>query len=514
MKLHNSFILPERLLPMAFVFCLCAAASIFNAAPAVKAAQGGSAALVNAASYDGTVAPGSIAALFGTGMSTQIAIASSLPLPKTLGGVTVKINGLDAPLFFVSANQINLQVPGGVTAGTANIQVFNNGIAAAVATGTGTVADAAPGIFTIDASGKNQAVALNSDLSTNADFDKLPGARPEATGNVVVIYATGVGNTAPLVADGAPAPGNTLAQATGATTVTIGGIAAQVQFSGLAPGFVGLWQINAVLPPSLPTNLNTPMAVSLKGKQSLATTLAVVNRNEFGAVNGTVLNAVTGLPLAGAGITLQPTGSGKSRAATTDAAGKFGIYVINPGGYNLSAAAGGFITASQAATIAGGQTNTTNFALTAPLAAGQYRVIVTWQTAIDLDAHMTGPAAANARFHVWWLEPTDLLTPVTTMLDVDGSSPGPETVTFTPNAAGTYRFSIHNYTNRDSNGSTGLAQSGVIVRVYSGNQQLRIFTAPGGGGTLWKVFELAGGQLNVINSMTDEPDSFNIKNSF
>lgn len=499
---------------LALAICLYAAALAINVAPTVKAAQAGTVTLVNAASYDAAVAPGSIGALFGTAMATQTAIASTVPLPKTLAGVTVKINGLDAPLFFVSANQINLQVPGGVTLGSANIQVFNSGIAAAVGTGTATVTEAAPGILTTDLSGKNQAIALNSDLSPNSDFDKLPGARPEASGNVVVIYATGIGNTNPLVADGTAAPGGPLAVATGTTSVTIGGTPAEVQFSGLAPGFVGLWQINAVIPASLPTNLKTSFTVSLKGKQSLTTTLAVVNRNEYGTVGGTVLNAVTGSPLTGAGITLQPTGSGTTRTATVDGQGKFSIYVINPGSYNLSATAAGFITVSQSATVTGGQTNTANFALTAPLAAGQYRVIVTWQSAIDLDAHMTGPASGNSRFHVWWLETTDLLTPVTTMLDVDGSSPGPETVTFTPNATGTYRFSVHNYTNRDTNGSTGIAQSGVVVRIYSGNQQVRVISAPTGGGTLWKVFEFTGGQLNVINSMADEPDSFNIKNSF
>lgn len=491
-----------------------AAAAITHFAPAAKAAQAGTVTLVNAASYDVAVAPGSIGALFGAGMATQTVIASTVPLPKTLGGVTVKINGIDAPLFFVSPNQINLQVPSGATVGTSSIQVFNNGIAAAVGTGTANVAEAAPGILTTDLSGKNQAIALNSDLSPNSDFDKSPGARPEASGNVVVIYATGIGNTNPLVADGAAAPGDPLSISTGTTAVSIGGIAAEVQFSGLAPGFVGLWQINAVIPASLPTNLKTPFTVSLKGKQSLSTTLAIVNRNEFGTVGGTVLNAVSGAPLAGASVSLQPTGNGTTRTATTDGLGKFNLYVINPGSYNLSAAANGFITASQSATVTGGQTGTANFALTAPLAAGQYRVIVTWQSAIDLDAHMTGPASGNSRFHVWWLEPTDLLTPMTTMLDIDGSSPGPETVTFTPNATSTYRFSIHNYTNRDTNGSTGIAQSGVVVRVYSGNSQVRVFTAPTGGGTLWKVFEFTGGQLNAINSMADEPDSFNIKNSF
>lgn len=499
---------------LALALCVYAAPATFHFAPAAKASQNNTVTLVNAASYDAVVAPGSIGALFGAGMATQTAIASTVPLPKILAGVTVKINGIDAPLFFVSPNQINLQVPGGVTVGNANIQVFNSGIAAAVGTGVASVAEAAPGILTTDLSGKNQAIALNSDLSPNSDFDKSPGARPEASGKVVVIYATGIGNTNPLVADGVAAPGGPLAIATGTTSVSIGGIAAEVQFSGLAPGFVGLWQINAVIPASLPTNLKTPFTVTLKGKQSLTTTLAIVNRNEYGTIGGTVFNAVSGAPFPGANVTLQPTGSGTTRSATTDGQGKFNLYVINPGSYNLSAAASGFITASQSATVTGGQTGIANFALTAPLASGQYRVIVTWQSAIDLDAHITGPASGNSRFHVWWLEPTDLLTPVTTMLDIDGSSPGPETITFTPNATSTYRFSIHNYTNRDTNGSTGIAQSGVVIRVYSGNQQVRVFTAPTGGGTLWKVFEFTGGQLNVINSMADEPDSFNIKNSF
>jgi len=495
------------------VICLCAAATSFN--QTTKASRTiAPVALVNAASYETTVAPGSIGALFGAGMTTQTAIAPSLPLPTTLAGVTVKLNGLDAPLFFVSPNQINLQVPGGVAAGRANIEVFNSGSTTPVGTGAVNVAESSPGIFTIDLSGKNQAVALNSDFSRNGDFDKLPGARPEVTGNVVVIYATGVGNTNPLVADGQPAPANPLAQAIGRTNVTIGGVAAQVQFSGLVPGFVGLWQINAVIPASLPTDANTPLTVELKGRQNSSTTLAIANRNEFGAVTGAVLNALTGSPLTNANITLQPTGNGKTRTATTDASGKFSLYVINPGSYNLSAAATGFITASQAATITGGQTNAATFALTAPLPAGQYRVIVTWQSQVDLDAHMTGPGANNSRFHVWWLETTDLLNPVTTQLDVDGASPGPETLTFTPNSAGTWRFSVHNYTNRDTNGHAGLSQSGVTVCIYSGNSQVQTLTAPGGGGTLWKVFEFSGGQLRVINQLGDEVDASNIKNSF
>src|SRR6185436_383352 len=186
-------------------FSLCL--SVLTWMPQAQAQQA-NVALVNAASYDTTVAPGSIGALFGSNLTTQGAqVAASVPLPTSLAGLSVTINGLAAPLFFASANQINLQVPSGVTAGTANIQVFRSGIAAPVATGTVSVADAAPGLFTVDSSGKGQVIALNSDFSRNADFDRYPGSRPEATGNFVTIHATGVGNTNPLVPDGQAAPG-------------------------------------------------------------------------------------------------------------------------------------------------------------------------------------------------------------------------------------------------------------------------------------------------------------------
>ena len=153
-------------------------------------------ALVNAASYDPTVAPGSIAALFGSELTALGAqTATTIPLPNSLAGLSVKINGLTAPLFFASANQVNLQVPSGVTPGTANIEVFNGSATTPVGAGTVTVAEAAPGLFTADLSGKGQVIALNADYSRNADFDRFPSARPEVTGSYVTIYATGVANT-------------------------------------------------------------------------------------------------------------------------------------------------------------------------------------------------------------------------------------------------------------------------------------------------------------------------------
>jgi uncharacterized protein (TIGR03437 family) len=511
--LHSAFLRQLILIGLCFAFAAVAIQS-GREAKAVRAVA--ALALVNAASYDNTVAPGSIAALFAANLTNQAPqAAQTLPLPTTLAGLSVKVNGILAPLFFASANQINLQVPSGVNPGTATVEVFASGASAPVATGAATIAEAAPGVFTIEQSSSGQAVALNSDYSFNADFDRLPGSRPEATGAFVVVYATGIGRTNPLVADGQPAPAGTPALATAPTTVTIGGAQAQVLFSGLAPGFVGLWQLNIALP-SLPTNMATSLRVELRGRQSQPATLAVANRNEFGSVAGIVVNAINGAPIGGAALTLQPTGSGRARNVSTNANGQYGFYVINPGAYNLSASAAGFITATQSANLVGGQSSIAPpIALSPPLEAGQYRVVVAWQAGVDLDAHLTGPAIGGNRFHVWWNEETELPAPPTARLDRDDlSGAGPETISFTPRSSGVYRFSVQNYTDRDAESNMRLAQAGALVRVYSGNQQIALIAGPAGGGTFWKVFELTGGQLNIINQLSDETTPSNIKTSF
>ena len=471
-------------------------------------------ALVNAASYSETVAPGSIAALFSSNLTNQAPqVAGTLPLPSTLAGLSAKIGGIAAPLFFASASQINLQVPSGVALGTATVEVFFGGSATPVAAGSVTVADSSPGVFTVDTSGKNQASVLNSDYSTNADFDRFPGSRPEASGNFVVIYATGIGRTNPLVGDGQPSPGNPFATSDGPTTVTIGGVSAQVLFSGLAPGFVGLWQINAVLAGSLPTNLATDLAITLKGKGSQPTTLAVANKAELGSVSGAVVSALNGAAVGGAGVTLQKVSGGAPRQAITTAQGEYRFYVIGTGNYTLAATAAGFIPATQPANIAGGADSTLPpIALTVALAAEQYRVVVAWKSGVDFDAHLTGPSAGGSRFHVWWNGETDLRTPATAQFDRDDQTgAGPETLTFTALASGVYRFSVQDYSHRDFNGSMGFATAQVTVRIYAGNQQVAVLTPPTGGGTLWKVFELTNGQLNLINQLGDEPDPSNIR---
>jgi uncharacterized protein (TIGR03437 family) len=257
--------------------------------------------IVNAASYDSVVASGSIAALFGSNLTVQTQSATALPLPTMLGGVAVKIGGRLAPLFFVSPSQLNLQVPNGVGPGSVSIEVLGVGSSSPLSTGTVMIAESAPGVFTIDSSGRGQASAVNSDYTWNGNFGLLQGARPEMAGSYVAIFATGIGPTVP---DGEAAPVDGLAYGTGTTTVTVAGQPAPVLFSGLAPGFVGLWQINIQLPTDLPTNSATSLRIT-RNLSSTETTLAVTDVLFAGSQDGYVgldqANIVIPRSLAGRG---------------------------------------------------------------------------------------------------------------------------------------------------------------------------------------------------------------------
>src|SRR5262249_34253793 len=143
-------------------------------------------------SYDRTVAPGEIVAAFGSGIAagTNLTVAATtVPLPTELGGVSLCVNGVAAPLFFVSTNsgafQINYQLPFETVAGVAQVEVLQEGKLAA--TEYLVVSGTAPGVFTVNASGSGQAIALNQDYSLNSS------AQPEARGRYIIVYATGQG---------------------------------------------------------------------------------------------------------------------------------------------------------------------------------------------------------------------------------------------------------------------------------------------------------------------------------
>jgi uncharacterized protein (TIGR03437 family) len=226
--------------------------------------------LVNAASFSPGVplAPGGIVSVFGRNLATT-ASAASLPLPRTLGGATLTIGGIDAPLFYASNGQINAQLPFELQANTRQ-QALVRGTSSITPPETITIAPARPGIFTIAQDGKGQGAILS------AQGRLVDRTAPAAAGETVQVFCTGLGATQPAVRSGDPAPNaEPLARVIPPPAATIGGQAARVSFAGLAPGFVGLYQVNVEIPAGLTAGSAVPLVLSQGGVPSNTVTLAV-----------------------------------------------------------------------------------------------------------------------------------------------------------------------------------------------------------------------------------------------
>jgi uncharacterized protein (TIGR03437 family) len=237
--------------------------------------------VVNNASFapnPAPMAPGSIAAIFGSNMNDGTANPNSSfingTLAKTLGAASVKINGFDAPVFYSFPSQIGVQIPYELAGQSSASLVLT------VAGQSGTprtifLSGTAPGIFTLNQAGTGQGAILiaNTDILA-APAGSIPGrtSRPATRGEIITIFCTGLGAVTPALGTGAPAGANTTpAQA----TVKIDGLDASVQYSGTAPGFVGLYQVNATVPNGSRVANDVTVTVSLGGQTSNTATLAV-----------------------------------------------------------------------------------------------------------------------------------------------------------------------------------------------------------------------------------------------
>lgn len=217
--------------------------------------------------YQNAVAPESIAALFGTSLATTSTGAISVPLPTSLDGTTLMVNGVAAPLFFVSPNQINFQIPAGVAPGTASVVVVDkNGN---VSQGQITVAPYIASIFTMKPDGTGAPAGLAGPNTTPLVLSQVLG-NPDGTpvqidlgasGVVVVLFATGL-RYAPNT-DGSA--GNGVAEAVSAT---IDGTAVSPgpSFAGAQGALVGVDQINFVIPTSFAGKGNVDLVVTVAGK--------------------------------------------------------------------------------------------------------------------------------------------------------------------------------------------------------------------------------------------------------
>ena len=215
-------------------------------------------AVVNGASFTAKfpVAPGSVASAFGDFGNVTEGWAAAIPLPPVLNQVEVKVNGVASPLYYVSGLQINFQVPQATIAGRANVEVLVSG--AVVAAGKMDVLPACPGLFVADFNSPNLPGAiLNQDNSPNS------AAQPAKRGEAIQIFATGQGtDLSSSVPDGDLGIGvTTNAQ----PEVYILVDEASVEYSGLAPCCVGLWQINARIPDKSYISGAIPVQVVFEG---------------------------------------------------------------------------------------------------------------------------------------------------------------------------------------------------------------------------------------------------------
>ncbi len=208
----------------------------------VRVVEASRLAAVNSADFrSGPIAADSIAAIFGSNLAVRNEAATATPLPLSLAGTTVTVNGVQAQLFFVSPGQVNFAVPPSIEPGMATIIVSNP--AGVYAAGTVEIVAAAPALFTINATGSGDAAALatvDGVTFQQPPFDVVVGGRP----NNLILYGIGF-RRAPATN---PNDENGVAES---VNVTIDGRQARVLYAGAQGTFTGLDQLNVEMPASL-----------------------------------------------------------------------------------------------------------------------------------------------------------------------------------------------------------------------------------------------------------------------
>jgi uncharacterized protein (TIGR03437 family) len=249
---------------------------IFRINPPPTVTPGGA---VGAASFTAPLVAGSIGSVFGTNLADNALPRQGFPPPLILGTASVGFdNQYAAPLFFTSASQINLQVPWELAGNSKTLlKVTNSGVTSN--TISVDLADFNPGIFTLGQAGQG-AVLIAGSGEVAGPTGSIPGqaVRPANRGEYITIYCKGLGAVTNPPLTGAPASANPVSDTMTAPSVTIGGQVARVTdnfFSGLAPGFVGLYQVNVQVPANAPTGNAVPLVISIGAVSSNTVTIAV-----------------------------------------------------------------------------------------------------------------------------------------------------------------------------------------------------------------------------------------------
>ncbi len=251
--------------------------------------------------------------------------------------------------------------------------------------------------------------------------------------------------------------------------------------------------------PVAPTATTEPTATSIPATATVPTTptpTRTVTPNATattvgGGVEGLVRNASNGQAISGA------TVSGGGRTAATDASGRYQLTGLAAGSTQVTASATGFISDTATVTVPTSGNATQEFALSQSLAVGQTRIVLTWgATPRDLDSHLFVPGGAEIYYGSRGIQTASPFA----ALDVDDTNgSGPETITIARLSAGTYTYSVYNYSNE-----AAISASGARVQVYRGDGVIQSFTVPGGTGRWWNVFTMDGttGAISPVNRIS------------
>ena len=224
------------------------------------------------------VAPGSLVSIFGSGLAGDAAVAAGPSMPFVLGTTALTLGGVPVPLIHAFPTQVDAQVPWELAGRTsAPLTIVTDDLSGN--TINVPLAQFSPGLYSAQANGTGQgAILINGTATLAAPASGQVHGQPAKRGtDYINIFATGLGPVTNQPASGAPAPASPspLSWATAAVTVTIGGVSVTPSFSGLAPGWVGLYQVNVQVPANAPVGDAVPVALSVGGAASNQVTMAV-----------------------------------------------------------------------------------------------------------------------------------------------------------------------------------------------------------------------------------------------
>ena len=214
--------------------------------------------VVSAADLTSAVAPGGLMAVEGTNLSGTNQATSEVPLPTIINDSCLTVNGQPIHMMFVSPSQVNAQMPALASGNVSLVMHTPGGVSNSFLL---TVPAASPAVFLSNSTDQGNTPTIirwSNGLMVTA-------TNPVHRGDILVIYLTGLGPVNPPVGDGQPAPFSPLSQTVANPAVAIGGSGAPVLFSGLVPGYVGLYVLNISVPSSTPQGLSVPLTITQGG---------------------------------------------------------------------------------------------------------------------------------------------------------------------------------------------------------------------------------------------------------